>query len=510
MEATYQKEQGGGALTFECHGEHHLPDYAGDMKKILSSSARILPAGKFIGGEEVQFGGAVCYDVWYLDSENRLTHEAFTTDYEFSCPREGGEIDGAASVSVLHYTLRPSGPRRISAKASLQAALCLREVASYVCESEAEESALHTMEKTLEIGHRIFSEPMERECGEEMALPASYARGAEIVFSEGHVHVENVTAEENGVLVRGCYAVAVILAADGLAPLRLSESYSLEEHIPFDGCAEDMTATANGYFTSLTCNVREGEGEAAALTFHGIMELSAAAEKNLPLSVVADAFVEGGGGDCEREMLSYDFFGPSETLCRAVELRMPLAEDESAADGVFHTTAELKNEAYTASEREIAYTAEAEIRALCYTLDEEGIVHCTAQKQTVPISLALPLHAPMPADAKLLLQARPGMCEGRMDEGEICVCIKILFCIRSVCERKEPCVRRITVQPKENGVFVPTYTVYYPASGDSLWTIAKRYGVSPTAIAACNHLSVEASTTAVSLPETLLIDRRKA
>lgn len=509
MEATYQKEQGGGALTFECHGEHHLPDYAGDMKKILSSSARILPAGKFIGGEEVQFGGAVCYDVWYLDSENRLTHEAFTTDYEFTCPREGGEIDGAASVSVLHYTLRPSGPRRISAKASLQAVLCLREVVSYVCESEAEESALHTMEKTLEIGHRIFSEPMERECGEEMTLPASYARGAEIVFSEGHVQIESVAAEENGVLVRGSYAVAAILTADGLAPLRLSESYPLEEHIPLEGCSEDMGATANGYFTSLTCNVREGEGETAALTFHGIMELSGAAEKNVPISVVADAFVEGGGGDCECESLTYDFFGPSETLCRSVELRMPLAEDECAVDGVFHTTVELKNETYTASEREIAYTAEAEVRALCYTLDDMGGVHCTAQKQTVPVNLTLPLRAPMPDDAKLLLEVCPGMCEGRMDEGEICASIKLLFCVRSVREREELCVRRITVQPKENGVFVPTYTVYYPTPADSLWTIAKRYGVSPTAIAACNHLSAEVSTAAASLPETLLIDRRR-
>ena len=70
MEVTYQKECGGRILA-ECHGEHHLPDYLGDMKKVLSTSARVVPAGKFIGGEEVQFGGAVVFDVWYLDAENR-------------------------------------------------------------------------------------------------------------------------------------------------------------------------------------------------------------------------------------------------------------------------------------------------------------------------------------------------------------------------------------------------------------------------------------------------------
>lgn len=510
MEATYQKEQGGGVLTCECHGEHHLPDYAGDMKKILSSSARILPAGKFIGGEEVQFGGTVCYDVWYLDAENRLTHEAFSTDYEFSCPRSGGEIDGAADVKVLRYTLRPSGPRRISAKATLEAAVCLRGTAKYVCECADGEDTLHTMEKTLSVGHRIFSEPKERECGEEISLPVAYARGAEIVFSEGHVHIESAVADEGEVLVRGTYAVAVILSADGMAPLRLCESYPLEEHLPLDGCRADMEATASGFFTSLTCSVREGEGEDVALTFHGIMELAAAAEKNLSLSVVEDAFAEGGGGECENEVLSYDTFGFAESLSRTLELRVPLFEDTGTPDGVFHTAVSLKNEAYTIDGREIMYTAEAEICALCYATDASGAVHYVSQKETVPISLSLPLREMPTADAKILLEARLGMCEGRLDENEIVVAMHLCFCIRSVTEQKALCVKRITAGARESGTFVPTYSVYYPTSKDSLWTIAKRYGVSPAAIAAGNHLSAEASTGAQALPDMLLIDRRKA
>lgn len=509
MEATYQKEQGG-ALTCECHGEHHLPDYAGDMKKILSSSARILPAGKFIGGEEVQFGGAVCYDVWYLDSENHLTHEAFSTDYEFTFPRGNGTVDGIASVSVAHYTLRPSGPRRISAKAMLKAEACLRETATYSCESSVESATLHTLEKTVEVGHRIFSEPMERECGEEMPLPAMYARDAEIAFSEGSVHIDSVVAEENGVLVRGNYAVSVVLTADGLVPLRHAESYPLEEHIPLEGCVEDMAAMANGFFSSLTFNVRETEGEEPMLTFHGILELSASAEKNLPISVVADAFAEGGGTVCENDLLMYDVFGPAETLCRTVELCMPISEDAGDLDGVFYTTVSLKNEACTVSEREINYTADAEIHALCYTLDEAGMPHYSAEKQTVPFVLTLPLRAPLAEDARLSLEAHPGMCEGRLDENKICVECRMVLSIRSASVRKESCVRRITVEQRECGVFVPTYAVYYPTPTDSLWTIAKRYGVSPASIAACNHLTSEVSSVEERLPDMLMIDQRRA
>jgi len=509
MEATYQKERGG-TLLCECHGEHHLPDYAGDMKKILSTSAHILPAGKFIGGEEVQFGGTVCYDVWYLDAEDRLTHEAFSTDYEFSCPCGCGAVDGSASVSVAHYTLRPSGPRRISAKATLQAVVCLREKATYVCECEAEEARLHTMQKSLEIGERIFSAPMEREYAESLSIPVSYARGAEIIFSEGHVQLENAVAEADAILVHGNYTVAVILAADGLAPLRIAGSYPFEERLPLDGCTDEMAATANGYFTSLTCSIREGEGEECAVTFHGICEITGTAERNVPVSVVADAFVEGESGTCEQEELIYDTFGPAEVLCRTVELRLPLPEGEDTLDGVFHTVVSLKNETRTAADAEIAYSAEAEINALCYALDADGAVHCASQKQSAPFALTLPLHAPLLSDGKIFLGVRVGACEGYLDEGALCIRFCLHLCVQNYAEREASCVRRITSCASENGVFVPTYAVYYPSAGDSLWSIAKRYGVSPAAIAACNHLTAETSSLgSQSLPKTLLIDQRR-
>lgn len=508
MEATYQKEQGGGTLVSECHGEHHLPDYAGDMKKILSTAAHVLPAGKFVGGEEVQFGGAVCYDIWYLDAEDRLTHEAFTTDYEFSCPRSGETADGTARVSIQQFMLRPSGPRRISAKATLQATVCLRETARYTCESEAGEATLHTRQKTIAVGERIFSAPLEREYGESIALPTAYANGAEIIFSQAYVHIENVTAEENAVLVRGNYAVAVILAMDGHAPLHICESFSLEERIPLEGCDAQMDAMANGYFVSLTCGIRN-EAEAPAVTLHGIVELSADAQRNLPISVATDAFLEGGGGSCEMEPLVYDTFGPSEMLCRTVELRFPLSEDACAVDGVFHTTVTLKNETREAAERAIAYTAEAEICALCYALDADGGVHYSAQKQTVPLHLDLPLHTTLLPDGKIYMDAAVGMCEGRLDENEICACLNLLFAVSNRAERTEDCVRRIVAVEQESGVFVPTYTVYYPTAQDSLWSIAKRYATSPAAIAACNHLSAETSGTNVPLPGMLLIDKRK-
>ncbi len=505
MEVTYQKECGGRILS-ECHGEHHLPDYLGDMKKVLSTSARVVPAGKFIGGEEVQFGGAVVFDVWYLDAENRLSHESFSVDYELSCPCCGDGVDGAAYVSVSSFSLRPIGPRRMSAKAALKAEVCLRQKESYICENEGEESALHTAPRELLIGRRCFSAPAEREYGEEIAMPYAYT-GAEILYSEGNVHIERAEAKENAVLVCGSYAVSVILGAEGMPPLRLSGTYPLEERIELEGAHPDMCATANGFFTSLTCNLREGEEP--MLTFHGICEFSACAEENDAVSVIEDAFLEGGSA-CESEMLTYDTFGRAGMLCRTAELVLPLSEGEgSIADGVFHTVAFLKNQAHECADSEIRYTAEAEICALGYSAGEDGGTHYASRRISAPIALSLPWETTKGEDEEISVLASIGACEGRVEEDRLHVSVWLCFTICGRSEREIQCIRRISPTASDTRNFVPAYAVYYPQPQDTLWSIAKRYGVSPSSVAACNRLSHPASGSGEPLPVSLLIDRRK-
>ncbi len=508
MRAKYQKETGAPGVVVESHGEYHLPDYAGDMRKILCASARVVPAGKFVGGADIQFGGTVQYDFWYLDGENKLTHESFSTDYEFTCPH-GGTGDGNAAVSVAHFSLRPSGPRRITAKATLQAKVHVREEAEYALENAPDEALLHTAQKSVLTGRMLFSKPYEREYAESIAIPAAYAEGAEVSYSEGVVQIEEVQTEQDAVLVRGSYAVSAILMGEGLAPLRVSEAFEFNERIPAQDCTADMEATADGFFTSLTATLKqEAEGE-PSLRFHGICEFSCAAEKNEEIFVVEDAFLEGGGATVEAEPLVYDHFGFAKTMLRTVELSLPLCEGEGAMPhGIFHTSVLLKNEAKEVIEGELRYSAEAEICALSYTCGEEGEMHYAAHKQTAPFSLSLPLNQALLPDGKISVDASVGFCEGRVDDGAIAVRFLLMMRVSNRAQREISCVRRVLSEPKSENL-APCYAVYYPAPGDTLWSVAKKYGVSPASIATANRIAAPASGELHALPEMLLIDCRK-
>ena len=64
--------------------EYSLPDYQGDVKKILLQSAELMDGGRFQNGDSLDCIGSVIYKLVYLDSEGRITPVTFSSDYEMS------------------------------------------------------------------------------------------------------------------------------------------------------------------------------------------------------------------------------------------------------------------------------------------------------------------------------------------------------------------------------------------------------------------------------------------
>ena len=104
----------------ESVADYSLPDYLGDVRKILFTDAALRPSGRFAGGDEVEFSGVVVYNVVYLDADNNLSSVEFTSDYDYSvkCSAENYK-DSISNTRVSNYAVRLMGPRKMSARASL-------------------------------------------------------------------------------------------------------------------------------------------------------------------------------------------------------------------------------------------------------------------------------------------------------------------------------------------------------------------------------------------------------
>ena len=106
--------------------DYVLPDYLGEVRKILYTEARAMPLPTYMNGEEASASGGVRFRMVYTDDEGRLASVEFSEDYEV---RERIMIEGRGEVSaetaVEGSSMRLLGPRKISAKARVAVELTL-------------------------------------------------------------------------------------------------------------------------------------------------------------------------------------------------------------------------------------------------------------------------------------------------------------------------------------------------------------------------------------------------
>ena len=106
-----------GGIRAETGVDMILPDYMGDIKRIISIKAVAEPAGGFESDSEIEFSGTVEYKVIYLDCDGAITEASMSSDYEFSVKLPDGYCNSFDLIEVLSQSVRAAGPRKLSAKA---------------------------------------------------------------------------------------------------------------------------------------------------------------------------------------------------------------------------------------------------------------------------------------------------------------------------------------------------------------------------------------------------------
>jgi hypothetical protein len=203
-EKEYVSERSIIGLHSESVGEYPLPDYNGDVKRVLMISPQVSPVGKYMNESALEFSGNVFYDVVYLDSENNISRAQFSTDYELAIKQDAESYrDSSIVTDISSYNVRLVGPRKFSVKASLVSDVRVLE------------------SKTVEImGDAAELEDVETLCAEANVLSSVLIAGdpieirEDLLFAEGAIEDEvcilflereRLTEKEKGGFFRGIY-----------------------------------------------------------------------------------------------------------------------------------------------------------------------------------------------------------------------------------------------------------------------------------------------------------------
>ncbi len=487
MNKTYKKE-------CESVCEYSLPDYLGDVKKILTVSATVIPSGKYATDGEVNFSGVVSYDVLYSDSEGKLTGLTASSDYDITVPIDSDDyIDSSVDVRVANLSVRLTGPRKLTAKAVVSGNVKVSCENNLKCAGDAfaEGNSLEQYSRTVKIEKSNFTYSSEREYAEEAErLVGVTPDEIEIIATSGAVRITETIPSESGILVRGELIITSIVRTEEQPAFAIKKTVPFEETITFEGLSSDMKIMADGYLTSVTAGVSE-DADGSVITVNAISELYCMVSENEDVAVICDAYLEA----CDT-VSKYEDFEYSSVVCMGMDEEKITASVlrtdigcENIRD-ILTIGADVRSFEKKINSNGFSLEGEMQFSGVACEINEGGKASYIPVKFSCPFSVSKNCNMVMPSGAQLECTVIPIDTECVLDlEKAVVNCsIKIGYRITN-----SEVIRRITdcttVGQTQCRPCLSNITVYYPDEDESLFEIAKKFHTTSKKIAEDNDLS---------------------
>lgn len=473
-------------VSFELNTELSLPDYLGEISRLLWVRPVVSAPSRFLSGGNAEFSGRVCYNALYAGADGKLyTAEAEDT-YSFTVPTVAPRAD-MLGVTICPDVMvgRVAAPRKLSLRARIHARVCgygERALETHL-PPEAGEDVCRLFELT-ECGRVALGEGESAELYGELDV-----HGASVLTTRAEVFLPEVAVRSGAVECRGEVIVTVLCQledADGSAALpRATECrLPLQLEVPLEGVGSDWRARATATVEDI--RVAENGGKVSLAVRVKPMVEATCTE---PVAYVKDLFVPGCRTECHRGEES--FFLP--TVCTnknfSISGSFPFGEigmPEGAA--VIDAAAEAEVKEKTTDGKSIWLTGEIHGHVLFGCEGEFGTADVTVpfRVQTEGCFEELQVSASVPVIGV------------RAERGNLRVDAELQLSLCGLCFGTVAPVADATCTPNEDRPDADLL-LYYPTPGESLWEVARRYAVPPRDVAAQNGLDAEGMGEADSL-----------
>ncbi len=473
--------------------EFSLPDYLGDVRKILLTDAQVRPAGKFSDGDGVELPGIVTYNVIYLDADGEISSAGFSSEYDLKCkyPSEG-YCDAFADTELTGYSIRLTGPRKIMAKGNIKCNVKLVEsVCATVTGSAFEEgNRVETATRAVNFENIGCSSVLEREYAEPLVkLEGAIADEVKVVYTKAEGRVDSISASEGAVTMKGELRVSAVIKNGDEPAYSVTRSIPVDETVPFDDVKPDSELLGKIGIASAVCSVN-ADDIGSEVVASVIAELSAIGTCNTRVDLITDAYMTA----CVTENIYDDMYftelvahGKERGGCQGEMLRSEI--DAVGLREIVCMNAVAKIDSAEAFDNSITVCGNVQFYGICSTVNDDassyiGVKIDAPFKQNVKFGCRIPTNS--------LIEPRVevhGVC-GTVDADKIYGSCDVTVDASVILEGRERVLSSSVAReelPFERRR--STVTVYYPESGETLFGIAKKFHTTSAAIAESNSLS---------------------
>ena len=481
----------------EVSGDFSLPDYQPEIKRLLRIRPCVLPAEPYAGSGNAEFTGTLDYYVLYMGNDGGLYCAPLHTEYALSVPFEQGECEVdlcMADVEPESVVGRVSAPRKLSIRCRLRS-----DVRIYGMLPAAEQSRgvvdpfsverLQGEQTLAQIGCGV-SEAVRLS---EDILHDARGRNMRLVCAEGQVHVQEAVAGEGVVNCRGEVELKLMMSAEEMGSLPDPMPTYLTRKLPFSGSIAVSAARAGceccvtGCCAELSVSVEETYMHAELSVL-----LKAHVMRNRPVCYTKDIFSIKRECECVHEAYALP------VAIRALGGNFTQSDSLSLAEAEIPAGGSIVDVCGSADAEQMSWE-----KGRC-TLSGTAhyVVLMSADGEVSPHEISMPWRyelecARAPEDWRAHVQVLS--CRARVDGERIGVDAEIA-CAAELWDTAPVSVLRSVSFGEGKERAGGAFTVCYPAQGDSLWSVAKRYATALGAVRKANDLDADAPADA---PESI-------
>lgn len=479
-----------GTFFAEVNSEYSLPDYKSEIRRLLSSSASLVPKSDFLGNAEACSEGEIIYKLVYIGSDGGLYCATLTDKYRVDIPIKldshslnADDLTLFADCNCDSMSVRVLGPRKVSVRSKIVCRALSLSPALYSPTITGDKNG-RAIEKKIESVPSISARKYESEpiiLNEVVPLDAQ-AEDFRLICSHSSVAIGECTHTEDAVNVRGDVIVKLLYCNDTESDKALTMTKKLPFNTSIAGGGH-MDCSAYGIITDE--NITVGDN---GIEMEIELLLHALTQENVPISYIADAYSTEQKTECTYTeipvMQALKCFNSSLTQNNIV----PLSEqkiDQNAT--IVDCTANAKISELTMENGKLALLGEC----VYHLIFADGAEY-HSREITLPFKYDLDMRDTPKDNTLAHWNAHTSVSNSRAkSDGErIFLDCELGFCFFIQSMQSVQVLDTLALGDaleKDDGVL----TFCYPDAHADLWDVAKRYGEPVDKLKTQNGLSSE-------------------
>lgn len=475
----------------ELSSDFSLPDYQPEIRRLLSTRVSVLPPSLYLGNDSAEFSGEIIYHILYSGNDGSLYSASLTDSYSFSVPVEFSSKNVAPDDLLPLVYLRPDsvvsrvlGPRKLNFRSKLGSSVELLSPALFYPRSNSS-SVGEDIQNLISVSpsrklKKLTSEPISVSEFITMDSPTESAR---IVDHSARVFITECSPLQEKLSCKGEILLKILYCNDSESDLPLS----LVKKIPFSCLIEDtelepsFDCRATAYASDEKLDIEEN-----GINCELSVTVCAEAQKNEQFSYIKDSYSTERSCECNYQSISVPLSlkcsNGNVTQSEAVRLsEAKISPDAKLID--LNGTATVRE--LTLENGKIVTKGECVYSVVFHHNEEFG-----AQDVSLPFKYEIDCRGAINSDVPPQWTAEASIISsrGRSDGESLFIDSEIAVSLRASNTETVEALAEISFG-EELASKRSEFVICYPDKNDTLWSVAKRYAVSPDTVKQKNAIS---------------------